>query len=219
MLKRLILGSAPKVNKFKPAPCYQGVGTLPKGLVMFDYTPMQLAALAVLRLSDKVSWPPKYPRVGTLLTGDYGDTNLPHEQWGSDEWKAYALFLEETGAAIARRLSNAQTELFQARRKLSRRKAASPGMSIPTLLSSGIGDLRSQQKKRGRKESENREKMAREVIAIRQEIEATGKKITDKAALAVWYERNGMRSSRANTDRTTLNAVSKLRRNHNISSI
>lgn len=160
------------------------------------------------------TWPPEFPRRGTLLTDDYGDPQTPREQWGVDEWRAYAVFLEESGKRLVRDMIRFEQELSDKRKNLSRRKLkAGPQESLLCLVDR-------EKKKRGRKPNGQREKKAAEVLAIRAELEATckkGKKITDKRALEEWFARKGLRRGRVNENRNILNAMSESRRNHNIS--
>lgn len=72
-------------------------------------------------LSQHRQWPPQFPRAETLLTS-YGDPQMPREEWGTSEWRSYALFLEQSGKNIVQDLTRFERELQEARRKLSRRK-------------------------------------------------------------------------------------------------
>lgn len=146
-----------------------------------------------------------------MLTGDYGDPQTPREQWGVDEWRAYAMFLEESGKRRARDMDRIEQELSDKRKKLSRRKPG--GKPQETLLCSS----RREKKKPGRKPNGIREKNAAEVLAIRSELEAAGnKRITNMMALEEWLSRKGLRRSRAKDHLTIINAMSELRRTHNI---
>jgi hypothetical protein len=168
-------------------------------------------------LSQRKQWPPQFPRRGTLLT-PYDDPQTPREEWGATEWRAYALFLEESGARIMRDLTRFENDLQETRRKLSRRKAKPnlgqhPGTS---LLGRGLLDDYPKGKKRGRKPSGKRVAIAIEVLAIRTELEANGRRrVTDRAALEEFLARKGKRRSRASEHRTILNAVSEYRKSQN----
>jgi hypothetical protein len=149
----------------------------------------------------------------TLLTS-YGDTKIPREEWGAAEWRSYALFLEESGKDIVRDLTRFESELQDARRKLSRRKPNSR-IREPIAL---LGLLTERERAiRGRKPTGAREALAAEVLAIRAELEAEGRKMTDMAALGEYFARKGMRRSRATEHRNLLNAISEYRRSHKIS--
>lgn len=164
-------------------------------------------------LSQHRHWPPQFPRMETLLTS-FGDTKIPREEWGAAEWRSYALFLEESGKNIVRDLTRFESELQDVRRKLSRRKPNSRTREPITLLG-----LLTERKKsiRGRKPTGAREALAAEVLAIRAELEAEGRKMTDMAALGEYFARKGMRRSRATEHRNLLNAISEYRRSHKIS--
>jgi hypothetical protein len=164
-------------------------------------------------LNQHRRWPPQFPRLETLLVS-HNDPQTPRDEWGAAEWRAYALFLEESGRNVMRDLARFEHDLLEARRKLSRRKAGSPKGQQGTLL--GLLADR-EQKIRGRKPTGRREAIAADVIAIRTELEANGRRMTDRAALAEWFARNGKRRSRVTENLTLLNAVSEYRRSHKIS--
>lgn len=169
-------------------------------------------SMILMLLHRNRAWPPEFPRRGSMLTGDYGDPQTPREQWGVDEWRAYAMFLEESGKQRARDMGLIEQELSDKRKKLSRRKSGGKPQETP-LWSAGR-----EKKKPGRKPNGNREKNAAEVLAIRYELEAAGNKgITDRMALEEWLSRKGLRRSRASENRNILNAMSEFRRTHNIS--
>jgi hypothetical protein len=62
-----------------------------------------------------------------------------------------------------------------------------------------------------------RELKAMEVLSIREELESKGRRVTDMDALREWYGRQGLARLRALSDRTALNAVSKLRQQRRLS--
>lgn len=164
-------------------------------------------------LNQHRQWPPEFPRMETLLT-TYNDTKKPRNEWGAAEWQEYALFLEESGKNVMKDLMRFETDLREARQKLSRRKPSSKtGQQI--ILLGLLADRK--QTTRGRKPTGRREAIVAEVLAIRSELEASSNRITDRAALEEWFFRNGNRRSRASEHRNILNAISKYRRAHNIS--
>jgi hypothetical protein len=153
-----------------------------------------------------------------LLLSYEEDPKTPREEWGVPEWRQYALFLEQSGASLVGDLQRFERELFDARRKLARRKAKPNSGPQGTLLTTGGLLTYRERKTPGRKPSNKREIIAAEVIAIRAELERGGnKRVTDKLALEEWLARQGLRRSRASQNRTILNAVSEYRRNHKIS--
>lgn len=164
-------------------------------------------------------WPPEFPRrVGLLSAHD--DPVTPREEWGASEWRAYALFLEESGTSLVKDLRRFERELSDARNKLTRRKLRPQAAPKGTMLTTGRPGLLSyvERKKPGRKPSNKREVIASEILAIRAELRNQGKKrVTDKLALEEWLARNGKRRSRVNENRNLLNAVSEYRKKHNIS--
>jgi hypothetical protein len=97
--------------------------------------------------SRLVQWPPP-PQQGLLCAPQY--STLPQEEWGTDEWKAYALCLESKGLEIAARL-NADTRqqvaaAIRALPKLPKRKQnGSRGRTVTGLL-----DLPAKARGRGR---------------------------------------------------------------------
>lgn len=169
------------------------------------FTPFQLAAMMAHRAETQ--WPPTYPRKGTLLTPS-NDPSIPRESWGANEWKAYALFLEEMGGMMARRLRRTEKELRHARTKLARRRKP---VSFPNWL-----DDPPTPKKRGRKPADHTRQIAESVLAIRAEFAGLGKKLTDRQALEEHYRRMGKRALRASEKPAghILNVVSQLRKRH-----
>ncbi len=167
---------------------------------------------ALYWLSQDRRWPPQFPRTETLLTS-YGDPKMPREEWGVAEWRSYALFLEESGKQIVRDITRFESELQDAHRKLSRRKSNSRTKE-PIML---LGLLTDQNRPpRGRKPTGRTDAIVGEVLAIRTELEADGRRVTDREALGEWFSRQGMRRSRVNENRNILNAISKSRRSHKI---
>ena len=161
-------------------------------------------AIASAVVRSRTQWPPDFPRRGTLLT-PRDDPTTPRSEWGAREWKAYAQFLEEEGSQRVKQLTQAEAELRTLRKKLSRRKNA----PATTLLGGSPS-----QSRRGRPPSE-KWLIAQEALSIKKEMEEdAGRKIVDRQALALYYERRGMRKQRADAigAQTILNAMSKLRR-------
>lgn len=167
-------------------------------------------SLMVHRAESESRWPPTFPRRGTLLTPS-NDPTIPRASWGSDEWRAYALFLEDAGGVMARRLQSALDNLADARVKLRRRRN-NISQSAPSLL---FGTPAAK-KKPGRKPADHTRMIAEAVLNIRADAESKGLTMTDRLALAEYYGREGKRRTRANESpaRHILNTVSKLRRSH-----
>jgi len=167
-------------------------------------------ALAIHRAETQ--WPPTYPRRGTLLTPS-DDPTIPREAWGVDEWKAYALFLEEAGGMMAKRLQRAQGDLRDVRMKLTRRRKA--GRTHPTFTTLLTCEP-AQPKKRGRKPTDHTRHLAESALAIRSEAARKGLKLTDRKALEEAFAAVGQRKTRANGNaaRHILNTMSKLRGRH-----
>ncbi|MGD9788380.1 MAG: hypothetical protein AB7U30_10565 [Sulfuricellaceae bacterium] len=163
--------------------------------------------VALMAHRAETQWPPTYPRRGTLLTPS-NDPSIPRESWGADEWKAYALFLEEAGGMMARRLQRTQEELRHARKKLTRRRK-------PVLFPNWINDP-PPPKKRGRKPADHTRRLAESALAIRSEAAKKGLKLTDRKALEEAFAAVGQRKTRANGNaaRHILNTMSKLRGRH-----
>jgi len=164
-------------------------------------------------LNQHRQWPPKFPRMESLLT-TYGDPKTPRNEWGTAEWQAYALFLEESGKTVMRDLTWFEANLLDARRKLARGKPNSRRKKKAIVVSL-LGNP--EQKTYGRKPNGRMKVIAAEVIAIRNELEASGYQMTDLSATQEWLARNGMPPSRPRALRSILNAISKYRRSHNIS--
>lgn len=166
------------------------------------------AAIGLMAHRAETQWPPTYPRRGTLLTPS-DDPTTPREAWGTDEWRAYATFLEEAGTLLARRLQRNQEALHEARAKLSRRRKNSTRSTTCLLLAEP-----SAKKKPGRKHAEHTRQIAESALYIRAEIESSGGRMTDRKALAKAFAAIGKRETRANgrEARHILNTISRLRK-------
>jgi hypothetical protein len=171
---------------------------------------LSLVILDVVRRQRQ--WPPEYPRKGTLLCPP-SDPQLPKEEWGREEWKAYALFLEQAGASLIDRLIRSEREASDSRVKLSRRRVGEHGDMRHTLLT----QLQSVPGKRGRKPSTKTQDEAREVLGIRAEMEAKGRRVTDKQAIEEWLQRKGLGRYRASERPGLVNAICRIRTSHKIS--
>ena len=113
-------------------------------------------------LRNHRTWPPEYPRRAGLLTNYEDDPVIPREEWGADEWRAYAQFLEESGASLVRDLVRFENELRDARGKLTRRKVRpNSGKQGTALIGGGLLWTRQRQKP-GRKPSNLRNLVAAE---------------------------------------------------------
>jgi len=178
---------------------------------MFVYKTEGLALLEFLRKQSE--WPPEFPRPGTILFPSV-DPQTPRERWGAKEWEDYAKFLEESGARLMRDLLSTKDQLRLARRKLARSKRPDTEWAHRVLFGSIDEPAESAPRKRGRKPTRMAE--AAEIIAIRNEMEAKGLRITDIVALGEWHFRNGRRRGLARTDRNRINSVSEYRKVHKI---
>jgi hypothetical protein len=175
---------------------------------------MYRADIVVLNwLSQQRQWPPKFPRTETLLT-PLDDSKIPRDEWGTAEWQAYAMFLEESGKNIMRELNRLDADLKDSRRKLSRSNPNSRRKQRASTVNM-LGDR--EQKIYGRKSDGKTKFIAAEAIDVRIELEATGQKMTDLAAIQELRARKGMRPSRPKALRNIRNMMSKYRRSHNIS--
>lgn len=70
-------------------------------------------------------WPPLPPVAGMLGKPGYAkaaDFTRTREDWGIEEWKAYAAHLERHGARLVDELKHTKARLFEQREKSSRRK-------------------------------------------------------------------------------------------------
>jgi len=170
-------------------------------------------AVILYWLSQQRQWPPKFPRTETLLT-PHEDPKTPRDEWAAAEWQAYAMFLEESGKNIMRELTRFEANLQDARRKLSRSNPSSRRKQRAKMVSLLGG---SEPKTYGRKPDGRTKVIAAEAMAIRIESEASGHKMTDLAAIQESHARKGMRPSRPKALRNIRNAMSKIRRSHNIS--
>ena len=108
------------------------------------------------------------------------------DDWTVEHWKRHALYLRR----MARELT---AEVAQLKARASRRKT--PPRPKPIYPSSP------------------RQDKAWEVLRIRAELEAKGQKVTDLKALEEWCRRQSKPAAayRAKKDRTTINAMSKIR--------
>jgi len=147
----------------------------------------QMLQAAVLDSARKEGeWPPRYPRVGTLLVPS-SDPQMPRDQWGGAEWRAYAEFLEEQGTLIATRLLRARSDLRVARNSLRRTKGARTSLAT-TLLTADA----TQKGKPGRPRSGRTEKIALEILDLQVELEkARGRKVSAENAMKEYFLRNG----------------------------
>ena len=131
---------------------------------------------------------------------------MPRDLWGSDEWRAYACFLEERGEELANELRrkeaqpqkrSAESPFTRAFRKHIKEKKG--------LVSLGTELLCFTPAKRGRKPNKDTDKAASLAFKISIEL---GK--SHKDALADYYESIGMRRSRVRSSKTILNKMSKM---------
>lgn len=160
--------------------------------------------LADLRRQQRKPTP--WPPTPTLLTAPQGYPFAPRDQWREAEWKSYAQYLEASGHELVGDASAVADDLIKALRKLTRRK---PGMTT----------TKPQTRKRGRPSKKAQtENQVREILAIRDELAASGKKATDVEAVKSWFRKQGMRQSRVLENRAILNAVSAYRKAHKNSS-
>lgn len=169
----------------------------------------------LLWLRNHKRWPPDYPPSRGLLAPPV--TAPPREEWSLEVWRDYALFLEAQGNSLAHDLARFAAQIQEQRRKLSRSKPkpASP----PHAARESVGLLAGWlpvKKKRGRKPLANRDVQLGEIFAIGAALAKTRRRVTDQDALREWYARNGQRKSRADGNRTMLNAISKYRKTHKI---
>ena len=149
--------------------------------------------LRIDEVNDTLIWPPLYPGLLELgVPSNRGD-------WTAEHWRRYAELLERMGdallsAALAQE-SRLWLELHHARSKLRRRKSSS-GVG-PEV--GGLFNLLTRQKPvRGRKRGGKNQRTAIECLAIRAELESSGKKhVTDMMALEELLGRQGLRRFRA----------------------
>lgn len=160
-------------------------------------------------LPESRRWPPLLP--GGLLTGHlYPFARKPRNQWGAEDWREYAEFLEESGAAMKRDLVAARLEVYALRNKLRRKRGPPTPPAVHGTLLTGL--VYPPKPKRGRRPSEDTRREAREVMAIREELERGGGRVTDRQALEEWCARNGQRRSRALNNLRITNEISRIRR-------
>lgn len=151
-------------------------------------------------------WP---PRPG-LLSGDL-DLFLKEQcEWGKEDWKLYAEFLEDGGRRLVNNLERQDEKIGELRRRLSRRKKALPHFP-DGLLGSPRGVTPS--KKKGRRRSRFRIERVDEIIRIKEELTQKNVRVrvTDKDALAEYYHRQGKGRYHALGKRTILNDISRRR--------
>jgi hypothetical protein len=162
-------------------------------------------------------WPPR----PTLLTcPDYlADVNFSKQaQWGADEWRAYANYLEERGAALVNELAKKAAELEQARRKASRR--TKPIKYRKGSLLTGFEE--EPKPKRGRKKNEKLPSWEYAELALKKqkELRAQGRIVTDSQALEAVYDDLGLSRRAAQRpnrkqSRNICNRISELRNQNN----
>lgn len=160
--------------------------------------------------------PPLWPPIPGLLDSsaflnlDFSKKN----EWGADEWRTYAIFLEIKGYKLATQLCNTEAALIEQKKKASRRKVKFNNQPVPSRgLLSFFNDSGN---KRGRKKSENLESLryARMALSKRAEFEADGQKVTDLQALeAVFDDLKFSKSQKLKIGKgNILNRISKMRK-------
>jgi hypothetical protein len=157
-------------------------------------------------------WPPVPGLLDSItLKLDFSRKN----EWGADEWRTYAMFLEMKGAGLVVDLCRTKIALIEQKKKASRRKIQTkqPIKPIKGLLSI----LTEPGTKRGRKKSDNLESLeyARMALLKRAELEADGQKVTNSQALeAVCNDLKLTRLQRQRiiNNRNILNRISHIRK-------
>lgn len=159
-------------------------------------------------LASRIEWPPRFPRLpGLLFQPD--DPTMPRDQWGADEWRAYAVFLESEGARLVDRLRKSEEQGVLLRAKLTRSKSNKSRPQIRGLL-----DI-FEPTRRGRKKMGVTEQKADEVLIVKAEMEkSSNMRITDIMALEEWYLRqgNGRHRAKSKEGSTIRNAMVRRRR-------
>lgn len=141
-------------------------------------------------------------------------------EWGAEEWRIYALFLDVEGHKLATQLSRIVVDLpfdlSEAKRKASRSKGLSKRKSKGLLLNFNEPGAKRGRKKDDVLESKN---LARLAFEKRIELEQQEKTVTDKIALEAVCDDLGYTRSKTSTiknNQNILNLMSNLR-THNIS--
>lgn len=159
-------------------------------------------------------WPPRLPFKG-IVGGAFGKYSrfaylgeLPREQWGATEWADYAAFLEEKGREMREDLIDAEREISDLRRKLTRRRIGAAVRPVPRGLLYGplSGPPR---KKPGRRPGSVAQDIAIEALDIQAQ---SRRRLTDKEAAEEALVRRGMGRYRVQERRVILNYMSRRRR-------
>lgn len=118
------------------------------------------------------------------------------------------MFLEETGGIVASRLRRAESEVRDARSRLTRRRGASPPLNW-------LNDPEPQ-RKRGRKPAVESRQRAEGALSIQRELASKGVRLTDRQALGKYHEQRNERASRAlgRGAANILNLMSRLRQTY-----
>ncbi len=172
------------------------------------------AGLGIGRSPDDLpQWPPPVGLLDPMLE----QMLQPRSQWTAEQWQAWALLLEEGGAAMLQRLRSERDIRRAAEAKLARgRTRAAPRM--PAGILSVLEQLAARPAgKRGRPKGSLAQELAQEALELKAEMQANappGVRITNMKAVERLRQQRGERQYRPQENRSILNAMSRQRRSH-----
>jgi len=152
-----------------------------------------------------------WPQRPTLLSG-YSHLDFNNQsEWGVDDWRYYAKYLEESGKALSLELAKTKNDLYLAQKKASRR-------SKPIKYRKGsllTGFEAEPKNKPGPKEDDSLQSLELARLVIQKRICDPSIK-NDKQALKLIYDEKGFNRHRNKTatvsKKTVLNQVAALRK-------
>lgn len=157
---------------------------------------------------------PKWPPRPTLISNYYYLDFSKQSEWGVEEWRAYAIYLEEAGKTLVRKLTETNNHLLNANKKLKRSKR--PIESKSGTLLTGFRYSERTHKSRGRPKGAGAAARELAVLAInlKTQIEVDcGKSITNTKALAALKKQITRRNwTNKPKDSSILNAMSKIKK-------
>lgn len=148
---------------------------------------------------NSLRWPP-IPGLLTYYSSMSFVHSKPRELWTKEEWQRYAEFLERRGKGQNELLIKMFLVYKELKRRLSRSSPKPTSAKTGGLLG---GKLPKPVKKRGPKAGKN-DAIANKAIKRREELEASGGKITDEDVVILILTENGGSKWRANESKKAI---------------
>lgn len=170
------------------------------------------ADTAVVNTAKRL-WPPNSSKLSDLLWW-----NANRATWTLDQWKSYALTLEQHGFLLCEDLDRLNSQCLDLRNRLSR----STRPDAPPIGYQKLSDLlNGLPKKRGRRPGSKNKVVANEVLALKIAMQADinragrRKKVTNKEAFQQWLRNHSFDPNKWIHHRAVLNEMSRTPKNHN----